>query len=84
MNKYPFSQLIREIFVNIPGVRARAYKHTPSEHNAGDFKNFLTFGGATLANFFVNPPQGSNKYAFVVAPRNQAQNHFLQLRKEGI
>jgi hypothetical protein len=81
---YPFSQLIREIFENIPGVRARVYKHTPSEQNTGDSKNFLTAGGAILANFFVAPPRGSSKYAFVVAPRNSIQNRSLQLRKKGI
>jgi len=80
---YPFSQLIREIFENIRGVRARAYKHTPNEQNEVDFKNFLTFGGATLVNFFVAPPRSKESYGFVVAPRNITQSRNLQLRKEG-
>jgi hypothetical protein len=82
--KYSFSQLMQEIFFAPQGVRARVYKHTPSERNEAGLENFSTVGGAVLADFFVNPPWRTQEYAFVVAPRNQAQNHLLQLRKESI
>ena len=82
--KYPFSQLIREILPNLQEASAPVYNHTPSAIDVAKSENFRTQGGVTLADFFVNPPRRVLEHAFVLAPRNQTQSRFLQLRKEGI
>ena len=83
--KYPFSQLIREISLNLQGLRASLYSHTASEHNAVQAENFRTQGGAGLFDFIGAPQKRAFvKHAVVVAPRNINQTDLLQLRKEGI
>lgn len=84
MSKYPFSQLIREIFTQARGLFTQLYKHIASKLNEGIDKNFLTHpGGATMSDFFVAPPW-RRVYACVVASRNPGHSRGLQLGKEGI
>ena len=83
MSGYPFSQLIREIFIQVQGWLAKPYIHMASRLNAEIDKNFLTrMGGATIDNFFVAPLQ-RRVYAFILASRNLGYSRSLQLGKEG-
>ncbi|MEK7464403.1 MAG: hypothetical protein AAB617_01345 [Patescibacteria group bacterium] len=88
MSKYSFSQLIIGILSQIQGMRARAYQSldTLSPNNTGFEQNPITLqGGATLARFFVAPPQCNLvDYIFVVVPQAETQGRRLQLRKENI
>ncbi len=83
MSKYPFSQLIREILLQVQGLLPKPYKYTARKLNAVIEQNFLTEGGATLADFVVTPSR-SRVYSFEGKSRNQLQGRRLQLRKEGI
>ncbi len=84
MSKFPFSQLIREIFIQAQGLFTPRHEHAASKFNAELDQNFLTLpGGPTIADFFVASPW-SVIHTFVVASRNLGYSRGLQLRKEGI
>ena len=83
MSKYPFSTIDNRNFVSMPRREGVAVDSTANLNNKGSEQNFITEGGAALADFVVALTQ-NRVYTFAHAPRNQAQGRCLQLGKEGI
>ncbi len=80
MSEYPFSTIDNRNFVSLPRREGVAVDSTANTSNAVDEQNFITEGGATLADFVVAIAHQAMP-AFTRAPRNQTQGCRFQLER---